>query len=326
MTYINTLCSAFFYSIKKEGNLSQLGKLLKELKIFDFPNSRRIRIGSNDDGGYVLLDSGLESIEIVYSYGVGDNSDFEAMVCEKYNAIARLYDHTVDSAPLKKDFLYFKREGVGPKKTENCNTIENHINQNGDTGKRLLLQMDVEGAEWDTLIHTPNSILGLFDQIVIEVHGLATDVSKAPNKKELCRVSMNKKIKVLRKVNALFYLYHVHANTEGGLYYISWFKVPDVLELTFVNKKVVKDAEYSKVIFPTEFDRPNAKDRKEIELHFWPFYPGLIQHSCDIVRRDGWKAFTNVFGVLHNRIKINLRSIRTLLGLRQNRTSPGLHR
>jgi len=186
--------------------------------------------------------------------------------------------------------------------------------------------MDLEGAEWDTLIHTPNSILGLFDQIVIEVHGLATDVSKAPNKKELCRVSMNKKIKVLRKVNALFYLYHVHANTEGGLYYISWFKVPDVLELTFVNKKVVKDAEYSKVIFPTEFDRPNTKGKKEIELHFWPFYPGLIQHSCDIVRRDGWKAFTNVFGVLHNRIKINLRSIRTLLGLRQNRTSPGLHR
>ena len=62
--------------------MSQLEKLLKELKIFDFPNSRRIRIGSNDDGGYVLLDSGLESIEIVYSYGVGNNSDFEAMVCE----------------------------------------------------------------------------------------------------------------------------------------------------------------------------------------------------------------------------------------------------
>jgi hypothetical protein len=93
--------------------LSQLGKLLKELKIFDFPNRRRIRIGSNNDGGYVLLDSGLESIEIVYSYGVSDNSDFEVMICEKYNAIARLYDHTVDSVPLKKDFLYFKREGGG---------------------------------------------------------------------------------------------------------------------------------------------------------------------------------------------------------------------
>jgi len=58
----------------------------------------------------------LESIEIIYSYGIGDNSDFEAKIFEKYNAIARLYDHTVDSAPLKKDFLYFKREGSGTKK------------------------------------------------------------------------------------------------------------------------------------------------------------------------------------------------------------------
>ena len=106
----------YFYNIKGESKLSQLEKLLKELKIFDFPNRRRIRIGSNNDGGYVLLDSGLESIEIIYSYGVGDNCDFEVMICEKYNAIARLYDHTVDSVPLKKDFLYFKREGVGPKK------------------------------------------------------------------------------------------------------------------------------------------------------------------------------------------------------------------
>ena len=306
--------------------MSQLGKLLKELKIFDFPNSRRIRIGSNNDGGYVLLDSGLESIKIVYSYGVGDNADFEAMICEKYNAIARLYDHTIKSAPLKKDFLYFKREGVGPKKSENVNTIESHINENSDSGKRLLLQMDVEGAEWDTLIHTPNSVLGLFDQIVIEVHGLASDVSDALNEGGVYKVSIDNKIKVLKKINALFYLYHVHANTYGGLYYINWFKVPDILELTFVNKKAVKDAEHSKVVFPTEFDRPNAKGRKEIELHFWPFYPGLIQHLSDIVRRDGWKGFANVFGILHNWIKMNLRSIRTMLGLRQNRISSSLRR
>ena len=104
-----------FQSIKGANKLSQLGKLLKELKIFNFPNGRRIRIGSNNDGGYVLLDSGLESIEIIYSYGVGNNSDFEVMICEKYNAIARLYDHTIKSAPLKKDFLYLKEKGWGQK-------------------------------------------------------------------------------------------------------------------------------------------------------------------------------------------------------------------
>ena len=87
--------------------MNQRGNLLKELKVFDFPNARRVRIGSDNDGGYVLLDQELEAIEVIYSYGVGNSSDFEEMFCEKYNAIARLYDHTVDSAPLKKKFFYF---------------------------------------------------------------------------------------------------------------------------------------------------------------------------------------------------------------------------
>jgi hypothetical protein len=298
-------------------NLNQRGNLLKELKIFDFPNARRVRIGSDNDGGYVLLDHELEAVEVIYSYGVGNNSDFEAMFCEKYNAIARLYDHTVDSAPLKKKFFYFKKEGVGAKKDEDRNTIENHLNENGDSEKRLLLQMDVDGAEWDTLIHMSNSVLNLFDQIVIEVHGLSTDFSEALNGGEVYSVSLDKKIKVFRKINELFYLYHVHANTEGGLHFIGWFKVPDVLELTYVNKKMVKNARPSEVIFPTEFDQPNVKGRKDQDLHFWPFYPGMAQHFIDTVRRNSWKSWRYLLKIPYARIKMNLRSIRTLIGLRR---------
>ena len=117
--------------------MDQRGKLLDELKVFNFPNSKRIRIGSDKDGGYVLLNAELESIDVVYSYGVGGNSDFETMFCEKFNTIARLYDHTVDSAALKRDFLHFKKEGVGEKKTKDRNTIESHLNENIDHKKKI---------------------------------------------------------------------------------------------------------------------------------------------------------------------------------------------
>ena len=63
--------------------MDQRGKLLDELKVFNFPNSKRIRIGSDKDGGYVLLNAELESIDVVYSYGVGGNSDFETNVLRK---------------------------------------------------------------------------------------------------------------------------------------------------------------------------------------------------------------------------------------------------
>ena len=54
-----------------------------------------------------------------------------------------------------------------------------NLKENEDDGKQLLLKMDVEGAEWDTLLQTPDSVLKLFNQIAIEVHGLGTELSRA---------------------------------------------------------------------------------------------------------------------------------------------------
>jgi hypothetical protein len=297
--------------------MDQRGNLLKELKIYNFPDSTRVRIGSDKDGGYVLLNNGLDSIDVVYSYGVGGNSDFEAMFCEKYNTIARLYDHTVDSAALQKMFLYFKKEGVGPSKTEDRNTIENHLNENVDSDKNLLLKMDIDGGEWDTLLHTPDSVLDLFSQIVIEVHGIGTDFSESLNGGEVYSATVDKKIKVLKKMNKLFYLYHAHANNYSRVFYNKWYKIPDTLELTYINKKIIKSVEPSKVIFPTEFDRPNNKNTKEVDLHFWPFYPGIIEHLSDIVHRKGWRSVGEISVVIFNQIDRAFRSIRTAIGLRR---------
>ena len=47
--------------------MSHIYKFLKELMPYDFFNSHRLRIGPNGDGGYVLLDDGLEDIDVLYS-------------------------------------------------------------------------------------------------------------------------------------------------------------------------------------------------------------------------------------------------------------------
>ena len=142
-------------------NLDYIYNFLKELQPYDIQDSGRIRIGTPDaDGGYVLLNRRLEDINILYSYGVAENSDFEEMFCKKYRAIARLYDHTVNEAPIKRDFIDFHKEGVGPEKNEDCNTLESHIAQNEDNNKKLILKMDVEGAEWDVLLQTPITTYG----------------------------------------------------------------------------------------------------------------------------------------------------------------------
>ena len=296
--------------------MDHIYNFLKELKPYDHPNSERIRLGPDGDGGYVLLNSGLEDIEVLYSYGVKDNSDFELMFCEKFNAIARLYDHTVDTAPLKKEFLIFKKEGVGPKKTEGLNTIENHINQNGDNNKRLVLKMDVEGAEWDTLFHIPNPILDLFEQIVVEVHFFHSVMPDSIGI-NLSKSKIDKKTTVIKKINNSFYLYHVHANNYNPLYYIGGFKLPNSMELTFVNKKYFKSAEYSKTIFPTEIDQPCYKIRKDINLHFWPFYPGIIQHISNIVAQAGWVKWGEIISLVYELFATKWKSVAVRIKLRR---------
>jgi hypothetical protein len=89
------------------------------------------------------------------------------------------------------------------------------------------------------------------------------------------------------------------------------------LELTYINKKIVKNPEPSKVIFPTEFDRPNDKNKKEVDLHFWPFYPGTIQHSLDLFGRKGWKCIGEFVTIIANQLDRDFKSIRTAIGLRR---------
>jgi hypothetical protein len=130
-------------------NLDYIYNFLKELQPYDIQDSDRIRIGTpNADEGYVLPNRRLEDINVLYSYGVAENSDFEDMFCKKYNSIARLRDHTVNEAPIKRDSIDSHKEGVGPEKNE-------------DNNKKLILKMDVEGAEWDVLLQTPIATYGL---------------------------------------------------------------------------------------------------------------------------------------------------------------------
>lgn len=296
-------------------NSKYLYNLLKELQPFDQPSQDRIRIGSEGDGGYVLLDKGLEDIDVLYSYGVENNSDFERMFCENYSAIARLYDHTVDAAPVESNLLFFHKEGIGSKKTKHCNTLENHIEQNKDKGKNMILKMDVEGAEWDTLPNIPDAVFGLFDQLVIEIHFLH---SKTPQNKgdNLSESEIAKKNNALKKITQSYYLYHVHANNYSPLFYYNGLKIPNCMELTFVNKKVFKPSRRSECIFPTVLDRPCNPERKDIDLHFWPFYPGVSKHIKKIIKSNR-KDWPNIIYLIFRQIESRFKSLLIRMKLRR---------
>ena len=74
-----------------------MGTSLKELIKIKSDISGLIRLGSLNDGGYVVSRTGVETADVLYTYGVSDNFDFEKDFCKVYpNKTARMFDPTVD--------------------------------------------------------------------------------------------------------------------------------------------------------------------------------------------------------------------------------------
>ena len=54
-------------------------------------------------------------------------------------------------------------------------TLENQVRTNGDEGKPLVVKMDVEGAEWESLLGASDDVLQRIDQMAVEFHGFDED-------------------------------------------------------------------------------------------------------------------------------------------------------
>ena len=122
-------------------------------------NLKKIRIGDECDGGYVVAE--LPGYEALYSYGSNDQTGFERQFNQLYGTDCYVYDHTIDGITDKPDFMHFFKEGVSHTKTHNMDTIDHHIEKNGHTeNKNLMGQIDIEGHEDNflssTLIIFPN--------------------------------------------------------------------------------------------------------------------------------------------------------------------------
>ena len=242
--------------------------LLSNLQPKQVDNSTKIRLGSAGDGGYVIMDHSNLTNTVLYSYGIEENDSFDQHYHNKYGALVRQYDFSIPATTVRDGFT-FTREGISHEKTENCDTFAEHIIKNGDTDKRIFLKLDVEGAEWLTLLHMPEYLLKQCNQIVIELH----DLSCLGKSTDYPAIDLEQKVAVMEKMNKLFHLWHVHANNHASVHIIDGYKVPDVIEVTFINKELHEGGRPSEEIFPTKYDQACYVRMQDHTLDYWPFYP-----------------------------------------------------
>ncbi|MGH6838352.1 MAG: sulfotransferase domain-containing protein [Methylocella sp.] len=228
----------------------------------------KIRIGPNTDGGYTLVDD-FSTTQIMISYGIGAEYRFDIEMAERGHDVY-MFDHTIEAIQAENKKLHFFREGVAGQSniSQKEFNIKDHLCRHQIHGDRLILKMDVEGAEFDALESVPDDTLNRFEQIVLEVHWLNNLDD---------RVFRDQFRKIFRRLNSIFTLFHVHANNwdgRNGLVIVSGIPVSPLLELSYVRSTSVHRRP-SQTLYPTVFDYPNTKCKEKL-LWFYPFLPTTL--------------------------------------------------
>lgn len=130
-----------------------------------------VLIGPHGDGGYLVPDA-LDDITACFSPGVADNSSFERACIDRGMRVF-MADHSVDAASLDADVdpgrYAFVKKFIGADDDDTHLTMESWIAGSGVTDTdNLLLQMDIEGAEYIAILTTPDRLLARFKVMIVE--------------------------------------------------------------------------------------------------------------------------------------------------------------
>lgn len=214
-----------------------------------------IRLGSPGDGGYLIPDD-LAGLEYCFSPGVNRTADFESALADRHIR-SFLADHSVAHPPFMRPEFVFDRKFIGLTDDEVYMTLQSwkHRYLAGYAGD-LLLQMDIDGSEYEVLLNAPEPLLAQFRIIVVELHALDRLFDPFA-----FRVMGN----CFRRLLERFYVVHAHPNNCGGMIRHQGIEIPQVMELTLYNRARAAPGEYRND-YPHSLDADNCPARPPLSL------------------------------------------------------------
>jgi hypothetical protein len=201
-------------------------ELLQELKTVTLKNCTLKRYGSAHDGGYLMCENLIDGVQSAYSYGISTEDNWGCDMSRQFNVTVHQYDCFTPHRPTCDGGRFvFHDECVGPRAEtrdgQAFDTFASQIARNGDADKNLVVKADIEGAEWDSLMATPDPVLDRISQMPMELHG--TDEQKI--------------LDTVRRLKRHFHLVNLHFN--------NWACTPDsaplpapAYQVLWVNKRL----------------------------------------------------------------------------------------
>ena len=249
----------FYFNIYVfKSNSSKVSEFLKKIKIFD-TGHKLVSIGDSECDGTYLIPDVLDDIKYCFSPGVGESTIFENCL-KKRDIKCFLADGTITKENISNINFDFINKNINTFTDDKNIKIEDWINlkiKNKNEQKNLLLQMDIEGCEYEVLLDLDKDILQKFKILVIEFHDFYNLGSQA---------GADLFLNIFNKILNDFYICHIHPNNCCGYTYINKTLIPQVMEFTFINKNDVKKVDKLKYKLPHDLDIKNVKNLNDLKL------------------------------------------------------------
>lgn len=214
-----------------------------------------IRLGPDGDGGY-LVPNDLKGIKACFSPGVSNVCGFE-MDCAEMGMDVFMADASVEKPPQTHPRFNFTRKFIGCVARADFITLPDWVeNSLADSKSDLLLQIDIEGYEYETFLSTPSEVLKRFRVVVAEFHNLDYLFSEPV---------FPFYSKTFEKILQTHTCVHIHPNNVSPLINVSGFQIPQLAEFTFLRNDRITQRTFA-TEFPHPLDRDNVRERPSVRL------------------------------------------------------------
>jgi hypothetical protein len=252
---IKLIIRHFFQKIGLHLRFTENSNLISEFLEICYPKSTDIpliRIGEELDGGYLLPDD-LDGIDACFSPGVEQTATFELEMAKR-GIKSFMADYSVNGPPFENELFSFEKKYIGYQENEVFTTMDKWVKKHSKPSEsNFLLQMDIEGWEYDSLLHTSDETISKFRIMVIEFHGL--DMVFDPLGLKILKATFSKLL-----LNHT--IVHIHPNNISPIVKYKNFEIPPTIEFTFLRNDRIKKSEFT-THFPHKFDTiciPNLPD------------------------------------------------------------------
>ena len=237
--------------LSKKQNKFDITSLFRPMDVL---GKKKIRIGRDSDGGYILLND-LKDIKIAYSFGISREISFDKDLADK-NIDVFMYDHTINKLPFEHPKFHWKKIGLSSQNLHimNMKSLNDLLLENGHLNQHnMILKIDIESNEWNIFQELSINILKQFKYIVGEFH--------FKNKKK------KRYLNILKKIEITHQIIHLHCNNcAGSILDYYGYNICSLLEISFVQKEGNKFDKFNSTFPINGIDYKNCKKKQDFNF------------------------------------------------------------